>query len=102
MKNAASTIDIAKALLDYGFHAPTVYFPLTVKEAIMIEPTESESFEEIEAFANALKQIITQTDPDKLRQAPTTTVVGRLDEVKANRKPTLCHVLESTEISSYH
>ena len=102
LKNGVHTVDIAKSLLDYGFHSPTVYFPLTVKEALMIEPTESESFEEIEAFAEALKAILGSTNSNELNQAPTTTVVGRLDEVKANRQPVLKHSLEIDGISPYH
>ena len=93
LKNGVRTMDIAKALLDHGFHSPTVYFPLTVKEALMIEPTESESFEEIEAFASALKQILATTESETLQQTPMTTVVGRLDEVKANRNLILRHRL---------
>lgn len=78
-------LDIAKALLDYGFHAPTVYFPLTVKECLMIEPTETESKETLDAFCDALLDIArrAETDPDALHAAPTSTPVGRLDEVKA-------------------
>jgi glycine dehydrogenase subunit 2 len=96
-KDAVSTMDIAKGLLDEGFHSPTVYFPLTVKEALMIEPTESESFEEIEAFAQALRRVIARADedPDYLHHAPYSTILGRLDEVKANRKPVLSHKLSS-------
>ncbi len=94
-KDLVSTMDIAKALLDEGFHSPTVYFPLTVKEALMIEPTESESFEEIEEFAQALVRILekAEEDPDYLHHAPYTTVLSRLDEVQANRKPVLRHDL---------
>jgi len=78
-------LDIAKALLDYGFHAPTVYFPLTVKECLMIEPTETESKETLDAFCDALIEIAGQAkqDPDSLHAAPARTPVGRLDEVKA-------------------
>ena len=63
-------MDLAKRLLDYGFHAPTVYFPLTVKESIMIEPTETESRETLDAFAETLFRII-EEDPDLLHEAPT-------------------------------
>src|SRR5690606_16528420 len=78
-------IDIAKALLDRGFHAPTVYFPLTVKECIMIEPTETESKETLDAFCDAMLEIarLAETDPQSLHDAPKTTPVSRLDEVKA-------------------
>jgi len=80
-------MDIAKALLDRGFHAPTVYFPLTVKECIMIEPTETESKETIDAFCEAMLDIAKLVDenPGALHAAPETTPVGRLDEVRAAR-----------------
>jgi glycine dehydrogenase subunit 2 len=81
-------MDIGKRLIDFNFHAPTVYFPLIIPEALMIEPTETESRETLEAFASALRQIITE-DPDFLRDAPHTTPVSRLDEVKAARTPVL-------------
>ncbi len=86
-----STRDIAKRLLDYGYHAPTIYFPLIVEEALMIEPTETESRETIEAFARALLAIAEEcrTDPDLVRSAPHSTVVSRLDEVTAARRPDL-------------
>lgn len=82
------TLDIAKRLLDFGFHAPTTYFPLIVKEALMIEPTETETKETLEAFAAALKQIAREVDenPDLLHNAPQTTPVSRLDEVKASKE----------------
>lgn len=82
-------LDIAKALLDWGFYAPTVYFPLTVKEALMIEPTETESPQTLEDFAEALKNIVkTATeDPQKLKEAPLKTPVRRIKEAEANRKP---------------
>ena len=83
-----SAMDIAKRLLDYGFHAPTVYFPLVVPEAMMIEPTETESQETLDAFANALKKILAEP-ADLLRQAPHTTPVSRPDEVRAARQPIL-------------
>ena len=81
-----SAMDIAKRLLDYGYHAPTVYFPLTVPEALMIEPTESESKETLDAFAEALFRI-TEESPELLHEAPHTTGVSRPDEVQAARKP---------------
>ncbi|RME71476.1 MAG: glycine dehydrogenase subunit 2 [Chloroflexi bacterium] len=87
------TMDIAKRLIDYGFHPPTVYFPLIVPEAIMIEPTETESKETLDAFADALLKIAEEarTNPDLLHTAPHTTPVRRLDEVGAARKPVLCY-----------
>lgn len=83
--------DVAKRLLDYGIHAPTYYFPPVVSEALMIEPTESESKDELDRFINALKAIAVEasTNPEKLRAAPTATAIGRLDEVKASREPIL-------------
>lgn len=83
-----SAMDIAKRLLDYGFHAPTVYFPLVVPEALMIEPTETESRETLEAFATALRTIL-QEPAELLRAAPHTTPVSRPDEVRAARQPIL-------------
>jgi glycine dehydrogenase subunit 2 len=83
-----SAMDVAKRLLDYGFHAPTVYFPLTVPEAIMVEPTETESRETLDAFAEALFRI-TDEPPDLLHEAPHTTVTSRPDEVQAARRPVL-------------
>ena len=85
------TLDIAKRLLDYGFHAPTIYFPLIVHEALMIEPTETESRETLDAFAAALAAIRDEAerDPELLRTAPHLTPVGRLDEARAARQPDL-------------
>lgn len=90
-KHDVTTLDIAKRLLDYGFHPPTIYFPLIVHGALMIEPTESESKEELDAFIDTMKQIAkeAETTPDVLHQAPTTTPVRRLDETTAARKPVL-------------
>jgi glycine dehydrogenase subunit 2 len=82
-------MDIAKRLLDYGFHSPTVYFPLTVPECIMVEPTETESKETLDAIAETLFRI-TGEDPQLLREAPHTTPISRPDEVQAARQPTLC------------
>ena len=87
----ASGLEVAKRLLDYGFHAPTMYFPLIVHEALMIEPTESETRETLDAFIQALKDIdreVTDT-PDLVTQAPHTTPVSRLDEALAARRPDL-------------
>ncbi len=82
-----STMDIAKRLLDYGYHAPTVYFPLIVKDALMVEPTESENRETLELFAEALALVAREAgnDPDLLHEAPLTTPRRRLDEVAAVR-----------------
>jgi len=83
-----SAMDIAKRLLDRGFHAPTVYFPLIVREALMIEPTETESKATLDAFAEALFRI-TEEDPELLHDAPHSTPISRADEVRAARKPIL-------------
>jgi len=84
-ENGIHAIDIAKALIDKGFHPPTVYFPSIVKEAMMIEPTETESKETIDAFINAMIGIaeLAKSDPEKLKAAPTTTPVSRPDETAA-------------------
>src|SRR5262249_1603630 len=83
-----SAMDVGKRLLDYGYHAPTVYFPLVVPEAIMIEPTETESKETLDAFAAALLRIC-QEDADFLHQAPHTLPISRPDEVRAAKEPVL-------------
>ena len=87
----AGGLEIAKRLLDYGFHAPTMYFPLIVHEALMIEPTESETRETIDDFVKALKAIDQEisNDPDLVKNAPHTTPVLRLDEARAARQPDL-------------
>jgi glycine cleavage system P protein (glycine dehydrogenase) subunit 2 len=84
-----ATLDLAKRLLDFGFHPPTVYFPLLVDEALMIEPTETETKESLDAFAEAVQQILAEGEenPDLAKNAPYTTPVRRLDEVKATRQP---------------
>ncbi len=85
------TVDIAKRLIDLGFHPPTVYFPLIVDEALMIEPTETESLETLDAFISAMRQIAgeAEREPELVRDAPRTTPVTRLDEVTAARRPNL-------------
>src|SRR5262245_22883112 len=83
-----SAMDVAKRLLDLGYHAPTVYFPLVVPEAIMVEPTETESKETLDAFARALLQILTE-DAEFLHDAPHTLGISRPDEVKAAKEPML-------------
>jgi glycine dehydrogenase subunit 2 len=84
-------LDIAKRLIDHGFHPPTNYFPLIVPEALMIEPTETESKETLDAFADALRSIRDEAlaDPEILHGAPHTAPVRRLDEVTAARQPIL-------------
>lgn len=90
-QSGVKTLDIAKRLLDYGFYAPTIYFPLVVSGALMIEPTETETKETLDEFAEALLAIAQeiQDDPTQLKSAPCTTPVGRLDETRAARHPVL-------------
>ena len=90
-KKDVHTLDIAKRLMDYGFHPPTIYFPLIVKGALMIEPTESESKETLDEFIAALKRIAAEAEehPDLLHEAPQKPRVSRLNEVKAAREPNL-------------
>ncbi|NTW52484.1 MAG: aminomethyl-transferring glycine dehydrogenase subunit GcvPB [Chlorobiaceae bacterium] len=91
-ENGVRTLDIAKRLLDYGFHAPTIYFPLIVSEALMIEPTETEAKETLDAFADALIAIVEEaaSNPEKVLSAPQTTPVKRLDEAQASRQLNIC------------
>jgi glycine dehydrogenase subunit 2 len=86
-----TALDIAKRLMDYGFHPPTIYFPLLVHGALMIEPTESEAKESLDQFIEAMVQIAREAEmnPALLQNAPYKTKVSRLDEVLANRKPRL-------------
>ncbi len=85
------TVDLAKRLMDYGYHPPTIYFPLIVEEALMIEPTETESKEVLDGFVDTMLKIAgeSETNPDLVKTAPHNTVVGRLDEALAARKPVL-------------
>lgn len=91
MKSGVSTLDIAKRLLDFGYHPPTIYFPLVVHEALMVEPTECESLETLDEFIEVMRTIAheAETDPGMVKNSPYTTVVSRLDEVQAARKPVL-------------
>jgi len=91
MKFGVRASDVAKRLLDYGFYAPTVYFPLVVREALMIEPTETESPDTLRRFAGALEEIVREAEenPELLSTAPHTTPVRRIREAEANRKPVL-------------
>ena len=95
-KHGVRTLDIAKRLLDFGFHAPTVYFPLVVAEALMIEPTETESKQTLDEFAAVMKRIAREAveTPEVLKAAPQKTPVRRLDEATANRHPVLTVPLE--------
>jgi len=91
-----STRDLAKRMMDYGFHPPTVYFPQIVDEALMIEPTETENKETLDAFADAINSIL-QEDKEKVAGAPYNAAVGRVDEVAAARKPILSYRMMATE-----
>ncbi|WP_350299458.1 aminomethyl-transferring glycine dehydrogenase subunit GcvPB [Peribacillus frigoritolerans] len=90
-KLGVRTLDIAKRLLDFGYHPPTIYFPLNVEEGMMIEPTETESKETLDAFIDAMIQIAKEAEetPEIVQEAPHTTVIKRLDETLAARKPVL-------------
>lgn len=90
-EHGVRTLDMAKRLLDFGVHPPTIYFPLNVEEGMMIEPTETESKETLDHFINAMFEIAEEAknDPDKVLEAPHTTIIDRLDETQAARKPVL-------------
>jgi glycine dehydrogenase subunit 2 len=92
---AIRTLDLAKRLLDFGFHPPTVYFPLLVEEAIMVEPTETETRETLDEFADAVAAILKEAaqDPQIAANAPYTTPVRRLDEVAAAKRPVIRQTL---------
>jgi glycine dehydrogenase subunit 2 len=95
-EHGISALDVAKRLMDYGFHPPTVYFPLIVPEALMIEPTETEAKETLDAFAEAMLAIVREAadDPDVLRDAPHDRPVRRLDEVRAAKHPVVRYQFE--------
>ncbi len=86
-----STLDIAKRLIDYGFHPPTIYFPLIVDGAMMVEPTETETRRDLDELANAFLEIAKEAekDPDLLKNAPHDTPIARPDETRAAREPVL-------------
>ncbi len=90
-KHGVKTLDVAKRLLDFGVHAPTVYFPMIVEEALMIEPTETETLDRLDHFAASMERIAAEAgeDAERLHRAPLTTPVGRLDEARASREPRL-------------
>ena len=90
-ESGITALDVAKRLLDFGMYAPTTYFPLIVKEALMIEPTETETRETLDTFVQVMHQIAeeSRTNPDIVKTAPHTTVIGRLDQALAARKPNL-------------
>ena len=88
-----TTMDVAKRLLDYGYHAPTIYFPLLFHESLMIEPTENESKETIDGFIAVMRQIAEEarTTPDEVKSAPHTTPIGRVDDVLAAKHPVVTY-----------
>ena len=90
-EKGVSAMDISKRLIDFGFHPPTTYFPLIVKEALMIEPTECETKDTLDEFIAAMRQIADEAEnnPEMVKTAPHTTVISRLDETAAARKPIL-------------
>jgi glycine dehydrogenase subunit 2 len=98
-QSGVHTSDIAKRLIDFGYHPPTIYFPLIVHEAIMIEPTETESKETLDTFCDAMIAIAQEAkeNPQRVKNAPLSTPVSRLDEVLAARKPDVCWKRSSDE-----
>ncbi len=98
-ETTVKTLDIAKRLIDYGFHPPTVYFPLVVRGALMVEPTETETKQTIDAFCDSLLTILGEAreNPELLKTAPHLTRLGRLDEARAARKPRLRWTPETSE-----
>jgi glycine dehydrogenase subunit 2 len=95
-EHGISALDVAKRLMDYGFHPPTIYFPLVVPEALMIEPTETEAKETLDAFADAMLSIVREAaaDPEVIKEAPHARPVRRLDEVRAAKRPVLKYGFE--------
>src|SRR5205807_6208322 len=95
-EHGISALDVAKRLMDYGFHPPTIYFPLVVPEALMIEPTETEAKETLDAFADAMLAIVREAGqhPDVIKQAPHGRPVRRLDEVRAAKRPVVKYGFE--------
>jgi glycine dehydrogenase subunit 2 len=96
-EKGVSALDFAKTLLDYGMHPPTMYFPLIVHEALMVEPTETQSKETLEAAVEVYQKVLTQAiaEPEVLHQAPVKTVIGRPDEVTAARTPIVRYHFEA-------
>lgn len=88
-----TTMDIAKRLLDYGYHAPTIYFPLLFHESLMIEPTESESKETMDGFIDVMRRIAVEAreTPDVVKTAPHSTPIGRVDDVLAAKHPVVTY-----------
>ncbi len=95
-EHGVTALDVAKRLMDYGFHPPTIYFPLVVPEALMIEPTETEAKETLDAFADAMLAIAREAaeEPERVKEAPTSRPVRRVDEVKAAKQPVVRYLFE--------
>jgi glycine dehydrogenase subunit 2 len=95
-EHGVTALDVAKGLMDHGFHPPTIYFPLIVPEALMIEATETEAKETLDEFADAMVAIARDAEerPETLKEAPRSTVVGRLDEVKAAKRAVVRYLFE--------
>ena len=95
-EHGITALDVAKRLMDYGIHPPTVYFPLVVPEALMIEPTETEPKERLDGFVEAMRRIAEEaaTDPELLHDAPHGRPVRRLDEVRAVKQPVVRYLFE--------
>jgi glycine dehydrogenase subunit 2 len=96
-EHGITALDVAKRLMDYGFHPPTIYFPLVVPEALMIEPTETEPKERLDSFVDAMLAIAREAseNPEVLRKAPQGRAVGRLDEVRAAKRPIVKYGFEA-------
>jgi glycine dehydrogenase subunit 2 len=90
-ETTVKTLDLAKRLIDFGYHPPTVYFPLVVRGALMVEPTETETKQTLDGFVDAVVEILREarTDPELVKKAPHLTRLGRLDEARAARRPRL-------------
>jgi glycine dehydrogenase subunit 2 len=98
-EHGITALDVAKRLMDHGIHPPTIYFPLVVQEALMIEPTETETKERLDEFVEAMRSIAREAvdDPEVLKSAPLTRPVRRLDEVKAAKQPVVRYAFEESE-----
>ena len=96
-EHGCTALDVAKRLMDYGFHPPTIYFPLIVPEALMVEPTESETKETLDAFCEAMLAIARESaeEPEVLQEAPHHRPVKRLDEVRAAKHPVVKYAFEA-------
>jgi glycine dehydrogenase subunit 2 len=95
-EHGVTALDVGKRLMDYGFHPPTIYFPLIVPEALMIEPTETEAKETLDAFTDAMLAIAREAaeEPEVVKNAPTSRPVRRVDEVKAAKQPVVRYLFE--------